>query len=273
MEYEGNTLTVEQITALLDNKLVLAPPKDIQEVKNAIEVYDKLTSFKPYSLPSMLDAHKILMKGLVDRPGQIRNSTVGIVKGSEVIHIAPPADIVRALLNDLFKYVKTDPDILLIKSCVFHYEFEFIHPFTDGNGRMGRLWQTVLLRQYNPAFEFLPVETLIKKRQQEYYAVLDQSDKKGNSALFIEFMLSVINDSLEELLQSQNVSVTAADRIELFRREICNNKFSRADYIRHFKTISPATATRDLRQATESGVLEKFGDGRLTEYKYKNGYS
>jgi len=269
LEIEGNTLTVEQITALLNNKRVLAPMKDIQEVKNAIAAYDELENFKPYSIPSLLAAHKILMAGLVDRPGEFRNSSVGVVKGSDVVHLAPPADIVKALLNDLLQYVKSDPDILLIKSCVFHYEFEFIHPFTDGNGRMGRLWQTVILRQYNPVFEFLPVETLIKKRQQEYYDMFEESNKSGNSTAFVEFMLSVINDSLEELLQSQNVTLTAADRVEIFRDQVGDKKFSRADYIRYFKAISTATATRDLRQATASGVLEKFGDGRLTEYKFQ----
>jgi Fic family protein len=270
LKIEGNTLTVEQITALLEGKRVLAPQKDIVEVKNAIEVYDQLDRFKPYDISSMLAAHKILMNGLVERAGRLRGASVGILKGSEIAHIAPPADIVRPLLGDLLEYVKSDPDILLVKSCVFHYEFEFIHPFTDGNGRMGRLWQTVLLRQYNPVFEFLPVETLIKKRQQEYYDVLERSDKGGNSTLFLEFMLSIINDSLEELLGSQNVNLTAADRVGLFRCEVGDRRFSRSDYIRHFKTISSATATRDLRQATGNGVLEKFGDGRLTEYQYMN---
>lgn len=270
LEIEGNTLTVEQITALLNNKRILAPQKDILEVKNAIEVYDRLESFSPYSIQSMLDAHKLLMAGLVERAGQLRSSSVGIMKGAEITHIAPPADMVKPLLNNLLKYVKTDFDILLIKSCVFHYEFEFIHPFTDGNGRMGRLWQTLFLRQYNPIFEFLPIETLIKKRQQEYYAVLAKSDNRGNSTLFIEFMLSVINDSLEELLMSQNINLTAKDRITLFHEEIGDKKFSRSDYIRHFKSISSATATRDLRQATENGKLSKFGNGRLTTYTYNS---
>ncbi len=217
---------------------------------------------------SMLAAHKILMNGLVDRPRQIRNSAVGVVKGSDVVHLVPSADIVKPLLNDLLRYVKSDPDILLIKSFMFHYEFEFIHPFPEGNGRMGRLWQTVILRQYNPVFEFLPVETLIKARQQEYYDSFEISYKSGNSTHFVEFM-PAINASLVELLQSQNVSLTAVDRIGLFRREIGNERFTRADYIRHFKTISSATTTRDLRQATQNGVLEKFGDSRLTEYQFR----
>lgn len=268
LEIEGNTLTVEQITALLDNKRVLAPEKDITEVRNAIEVYNKLDTFKPYNLESLCSAHKILMSGLVDRPGLLRTSNVGIVKGDQIAHIAPPSERIKPLITDLLKFAKSDKDLMLIKSCVFHYEFEFIHPFTDGNGRMGRLWQTVLLRQYNPVFEFLPIETIIKKRQAEYYDVLGRSDAAGNSTLFIEFMLSVINDSLEELLQGQNVTLSSADRIELFRSIISSEQFSRADYLRHFKDISTATASRDLKQATESGMLTKIGDGRLTVYSY-----
>ena len=209
LEIEGNTLSMDQVTALLDNKRVLAPAKDILEVQNAIKVYEHIADFKPYSLASLCSAHKILMSDLVERPGQLRSSNVGIAKGSLITHVAPPSDMVRPLLNDLLKYVESDKDLLLIKSCVFHYEFEFIHPFVDGNGRMGRLWQTVILRQYNPVFEYVPVESLIKKRQKEYYDVLGKSDSQGNSTLFIEFMLSVIDDSLEELLRGQNINLTA----------------------------------------------------------------
>lgn len=268
LEIEGNTLTVEQITALLDNKRVLAPEKDITEVRNAIEVYDKLDTFKPYNLESLCSAHKILMSGLVDRPGQLRTSNVGIVKGDQIAHIAPPSERIKPLILDLLKFTKSDKDLMLIKSCVFHYEFEFIHPFTDGNGRMGRLWQTVLLSQYNPVFEFLPIETIIKKRQAEYYDALGRSDAAGNSTLFIEFMLSVINDSLEELLQGQNVTLSSADRIGLFHSIIGSEQFSRADYLRQFKDISTATASRDLKQATTAGKITKTGDGRLTVYSY-----
>lgn len=269
LEIEGNTLSLDQVTALLDDKRVLAPAKDILEVRNAIEVYNHMAEFKPYSIESLCFAHNILMDGLIDNAGRLRSSNVGVAKGSEVVHVAPPSDMVRPLLSDLFKYVKTDKDLALIKSCVFHYEFEFIHPFADGNGRMGRLWQTVILRQYNPVFEYLPIETLIKKRQAEYYNVLGASDSKGKSTIFIEFMLSVINDSLEELLQSQNVSLTSTDRIEVFRQQIGNNQFSRADYIRHFKNISTATASRDLKRAVTTQILEKIGDGRMTQYSYK----
>jgi Fic family protein len=268
LEIEGNTMTIEQVTDLIDNKRVLAPRKDIIEVKNAINIYNQLNKFNVYDLKSLCDAHSILMKGLVDQPGKLRATSVGIVKGKDVAHVAPPGIMVRSLMNDLFNYLKKDPDILLIKSCVFHYELEFIHPFTDGNGRMGRLWQTLILKEYSPVFEFLPVETLIKERQQEYYNVLAESDRQGNSTVFIEFMLEIINDALAELLNVQNVILTQKDRILYFRDVIKNNSFSRQDYLRVFKNLSVATASRDLKFATMEGLVEKYGDKRTTKYKF-----
>ena len=169
---EGNTMSVEQITDLFNNKRVLAPKKDIIEVRNAIKVYSKLQEFQTYELSSLLEAHKILMTGLVENSGRLRNSSVGIVKGDKIVHLAPPQKMVYTLMDNLFDYLKNSNDLLLIKSCVFHYELEFIHPFTDGNGRMGRLWQTVILKEYSQVFEFLHIETLIKQQQQEYYNVL-----------------------------------------------------------------------------------------------------
>lgn len=267
LEIEGNTMTVEQITALIDNKRVLAPQKDIQEVKNAILVYDQLGKYKAYSLNSLCQAHKLLMTGLVDNAGELRKANVGIAKGSQITHLAPPPHLVKSQLEELFSYVKHDTDILLIRSCVFHYEFEFIHPFLDGNGRMGRLWQTVLLRQEYPVFDYLPIETLIKKTQTEYYNILSKCDRQGESTLFIEYMLNIINEALEDLLSSQSVNLIGEDRIKLFKDIIKDKSFSRKDYMRHFKNISSATASRDLREATQKKILEKKGDGRLTIYR------
>lgn len=270
LEIEGNTLTVLQITDLLDNKRVLAPQKDIFEVKNAINVYENLNKFKVYEIKSLCSAHKMLMNKLVKNAGNLRNSDVGIVKGNQIAHLAPPGEMVYPLLKDLFSYLKDDEDIILIKSCVFHYEFEFIHPFVDGNGRMGRLWQTMILKEYSPVFEFLPIETIVKEKQQDYYNALGKSDGQGESTLFIEFMLDIINSALEDLLKTQQLSSTNNDRIELFKEVIGNNEFSRQDYMRHNKDISSATASRDLKSAVENGKLIKLGDKRLTKYKYNN---
>jgi Fic family protein len=269
LEIEGNTMTEEQITDLLNNKRVLAPQKDIVEVKNAINVYNQLNKFKVYDLRSLCKAHEILMTGLVENPGKLRQSSVGIIKGSDIAHVAPPGEMVHSLMTDLFKYLKNDDDLVLIKSCVFHYEFEFIHPFIDGNGRIGRLWQTMILKEHSPIFEFLPIETLVKSRQQEYYRVLGRSDKIGSSTPFIEFMLDIIKDALEDLLKVQNITLTGSDRITKFREIIGTQEFSRQDYLRSFKDISQATASRDLKFAVENGTIEKFGDKRTTQYKYK----
>jgi len=268
LEIEGNTLTVEQITDLINNVRVLAPQKDILEVKNAIEVYSKINEFDTYKLKSLCKAHGLLMKGLLDDAGQLRMSSVGILKGEDIAHIAPPGDMVYPLMNDLFEYLKNGDDILLVKSCVFHYGFEFIHPFLDGNGRMGRLWQTMILKEYSSVFEYLPIETLIKERQQDYYNILGKSDNQGNSTSFIEFMLEIINDALEELLSIQNHSVTNMERIQLFKEIVHHDSFSRQDYLRRNKGISSATASRDLKEAVKLEILAKIGDKRLTKYRF-----
>ena len=269
LEIEGNTLTIEQITDLINNKRVLAPQKDIIEVKNAIELYSKLTEFNGYDLDSLCRAHGILMNTLIENAGQFRRSAVGIIKGNNITHVAPPGDIVYALMKDLFDYLKNDKDILLIKSCVFHYEFEFIHPFIDGNGRMGRLWQTVILKDYSPVFEYLPIESIIKERQQDYYDVLGKSDNQGNSKAFIEFMLEIIDIALEDLLKTKNHTLTGTDRISIFKDIIGNELFTRQDYLRHNKDISTATASRDLKEAVDNDFIEKTGEKRLTKYRYK----
>jgi len=269
LEIEGNTLTVDQITDLLDNKRIIAPKKDIVEVKNAISVYNQLNKFKVYELKSLCKAHEILMQDLIENPGKLRTGSVGIAKGSDITHIAPPGEMVYTLMTDLFKYLKNEDDLILIKSCVFHYEFEFIHPFLDGNGRMGRLWQTMILKEHSPVFEFLPIENLIKLKQQEYYNVLGKSDTQGSSTSFIEFMLEIIKDALEELLKVQNINLTNSDRILNFKKIIGTKEFSRQDYLRAFKNISQATASRDLKIAVDDEIIEKKGDKRTTKYRYK----
>lgn len=269
LEIEGNTLSEEQITALLENKRVIAPQKDILEVQNAIKVYDQLSKFNPYRLRDLEKAHSILMKGLIDNAGKLRTSNVGIVKGSKVEHIAPNGSIVMGLMNNLFEYLKKDKELLLIKSCVFHYEFEFIHPFLDGNGRMGRLWQTLILMQQYPVFEYLPVESLIKQKQREYYKKLSESDKKGESTPFIEFMLEIVLESLKDITKNQAITLYTEDRIRLFKEKIGKGKFSRKEYMQSFKNISAPTASRDLKWAVDESILEKYGELRLTEYRFK----
>ena len=266
---EGNTLSEEQITAILENKRVVGPAKDILEVRNAIEVYDKLEDFDPFSEESYLEAHGELMKGLVDNPGRYRTKGVGIVQGDKVAHLAPPRWNVSNLMGQLFDYLANSEDNLLIKSCVFHYEMEFIHPFYDGNGRMGRLWQTIILMQLNPVFEYLPVEQAIKNSQEEYYRVLSESDKAGLSTRFVEYSLEKIKLSLEELVSIRPESMNDKERMTYFIEQFKEKDFSRKDYMKVFPKISGATASRDLQKALENNLLIKVGEKRLTRYKVK----
>ena len=264
---EGNSLSTEQITAMIDNKSVIGPAKDILEVSNAIKVYEELHKLNPYEISSFLHAHKLLMEGLIERPGKFRTGAVGIFKDTQIAHLAPPAERLPFLMKQLFAYLKEDDDPMLIKSCVVHYEIEFIHPFIDGNGRMGRLWQTLALMQEYPIFEYLPFETIIKEQQQTYYRVLGICDKQGQSTLFIEFMLSAIDEALSKIIQTPVKKLTADERMRYFLSTTEDDFFSRKDYLKMFKDISTATASRDLRRAVKQGLIVREGDKRTSRYK------
>lgn len=266
LSIEGNTLTEDQITAILENKRVLGSQKDILEVVNALKVYDKLHTLRFSNEKDYLKAHKILMSGLIENSGKYRSKGVGILKGSKIEHIAPPSENVPYLMRDLFSYLKDNSELSLIKSCVFHYEMEFIHPFMDGNGRMGRLWQTLILMKEFALFEFLPFETLISKNQKKYYQALAQSDKEGHSTKFIVYMLGIIDDSLSELLTNSVQKLTQKDRILIFL-ENTEEEFTRKNYMKKFSEISSATASRDLKTALDMGLIKKFGDKKTSLYK------
>lgn len=266
LKIEGNTLTEDQITALLNKKRVVGPSKDIAEVMNAIELYNQLEKFNYKSQKSFLNAHKLLMRGLISDAGKYRTKGVGIVKGSKVKHLAPPAGNVKALMNDLFAYLKNDEELVLIKSCVFHYEMEFIHPFLDGNGRMGRLWQTLILMERYPLFQFLPFERLISQSQEKYYQALSASDKSGSSTQFIEYILGVIEQSLIELSSVNNRTWSDKERLAYFIKQV-KGAFSRKDYMNVFKDISSATASRDLKKGVELNLLRKKGNKNQTFYE------
>lgn len=268
LQIEGNTLTEEQITALIENKRVIGPEKDVLEVLNAIKLYENLEKYKFYSDKSFLKAHKVLMNGLIQSPGKYRTKGVGIVKGNMVEHVAPPAENVPYLMKDLFEYLKDSEELTLIKSCVFHYEMEFIHPFIDGNGRMGRLWQTLILMSEYPVFEFLPFQTLISQTQNEYYNSLAMCDKLGKSTIFIEYMLGVIDKSLSSLLDYNNRIFKDIDRLEYFIK-LGAKEFTRKDYMNTFKNLSSATASRDLKKGLELKLFESIGFLNKTKYLVK----
>jgi Fic family protein len=269
LQIEGNTLTIDQVTAILENKKVLAPAKDIWEVQNAIRVYDDFAKWNASEQVSFMEAHAMLMDGLIPKPGKLRASSVGITRGVAITHIAPPAQRVKALLNDLFSYLRKDKDPLLIKSCVFHYELEFIHPFSDGNGRMGRLWQNVILAGQYPVFAYLPVESIIKKKQDGYYKALSDSDSAGNSTVFVEYMLGVMNEALDELVLTPRGSLSSEERIHLFIRKYKGDAFTRKEYLQVYKNISAPTASRDLKEGVERNLLEKEGNKNVTKYRIR----
>jgi Fic family protein len=214
---------------------------------------------------SFLKAHFELMNGLIQSAGAYRKQGVGIVKGAKIEHVAPPFENVPHLMKDLFDYLKDSEELTLIKSCVFHYEMEFIHPFLDGNGRMGRLWQTLILMNEYPVFEFLPFETLISQTQDQYYESLALSDKSGTSTIFIEYMLGVIEKSLESLLNYNNRVLKDTDRLEYFLN-LGIKEFNRKDYMNIFKDISSATASRDLKKGIEMKMFKSFGELNKTKY-------
>lgn len=267
---EGNTLSEEQITAIIENKRVIGPEKDIKEVLNALNVYKGMKNFKYESEKDFRKAHELLMTGLIEMPGSYRKKSVGIVKGGQIEHIAPPFDNVPYLMEDLFEYLKTSPELTVIKSCVFHYEMEFIHPFMDGNGRMGRLWQTLILRSEFPVFEFLPFETLIAKNQIAYYDALSASDKEGKSTKFIVYMLGIIDESLDELLTNRPLKMNETERLNSFLSMYYKQEFKRKDYLQQYPDLSSATASRDLKNGVEKGIIEKYGDKKTTYYRQKN---
>jgi Fic family protein len=265
LSIEGNTLSTEQITALLEKKRVIGSEKDIAEVLNAIKTYEQISSLDPYTSKSFLHAHSLLLDGLIPKAGQYRKSGVGIVAGEKITHMAPPAANVPHLMNELFAYLKNEKELTLIKSCVFHYEMEFIHPFLDGNGRMGRLWQTLILMKEYPVFEFIPFENLIHQTQVQYYEALSKSDKAGNSTPFIEYMLGVIDVSLDGLLNTIGNTMTTEDRLKYFS-EVTNKSFTRKDYMLVFKELSTATASRDLKAGVDLNYFQKSGDKKNTVY-------
>ena len=194
---ENNTLSLKQITDIIDGKRVLGAPDEIQEVKNAIEAYHLMPELDAFKEKDLLRAHELMMKDLVRNSGHYRHEGVGVFDGNgNCLHMAPPAERVPMLMGDLFEWVKKTDVHPLVRSCVFHYEFEFIHPFIDGNGRMGRYWQTMLLSRWKGIFAWLPVETIVKEHQQEYYHVIQKCDQAGESTLFVEYMLRCLLDAM-----------------------------------------------------------------------------
>lgn len=269
---EGNTLSEEQITAILEGKPVIGPEKDIREVRNAISAYERIKDFDVLSVKDLLNAHKMLMEGLIPDAGRFRKKSVGILRQDGVSHIAPPAELVPAHMNNLFSFLGPGAEEYhpLVKASAFHYELEFIHPFTDGNGRIGRFWEHALLISWHPVFELLSIEAIIKENQQAYYAALEKSDNIGSCEDFLEFDLAIILETLERFFDNfQAAPVTARERLQLAGKKLKLKPFSRKDYMGVFKILSSATASRDLKHGVDSGILTRTGDRRKALYVFK----
>ena len=270
---EQNTLSLEQVTAVLSGKRVLAPPKDIAEVKNAYEIYDHLAELNPYSIDDLLLAHRTMMQGLVHEAGEFRSRPVGVVDNQgNVLHFGTLPQYVPYLMEELVQWTESSPFPLLIKSCVFHYEFEVIHPFADGNGRIGRLWHTLLLSKWNPLFAGLPIESIIHDHQVEYYAAINQSNAQGEGTAFIEFMLGIIKEALQEAIDEQPTEKPSMQSKEELRWEkiadfLRTNSTIQNSDVQNFLDVSSATASRILNALTKEGKLIKVRNGRYWAYK------
>lgn len=268
---EQNTLSIDQVTAVIAGKRVIAPPKDIAEVKNAYEIYDHLDELNPYSIDSLLFAHSIMMRDLVGESGVFRSKAVGVVDSQgNILHFGTLPRYVPDLTEDLLKWVNNSELPMLIKSCVFHYEFEVIHPFADGNGRIGRLWHTLLLSKWNPLFAWIPVESIIHDRQDKYYQAINESNDKGDSTVFIEFMLSAIKDALLETTDD-NKTINTATNKNTYRWNIISDFLNDNDYImnadvRNLLSVSSATANRILSGFVNDGKLMKIRQGKTWAY-------
>ena len=263
---EGNTLSEGEVLAVLEGKKVVAPLKEIQEVKNAIKTYELYPKLNPFSIQDLLLAHGTMMSGLVDEAGMFRKGGVGVFDGDKPIHIAPPADRVRDLMSDLFGWLENADDHLLIRSCVFHYEFEFIHPFSDGNGRIGRLWQSLILGRLNPIFEHWPVENMVYSNQQAYYQAINRSSDLGDSGPFIDFMLEVILDALIDHQGKSNAEIADEKGLNYQHQRVLG--YLRAD--RHISAariaadldMSPRQIERMLADLKAKGIIRRIGANR-----------
>lgn len=279
---ENNSLSFEQVSDIISGKAVLGNPQEIREVQNAYQAYEVILNYDPYSLPDFLKAHQLLMQGLVKQAGQFRTKDVGIFDGEgKVLHIGARPEFVPRLMQQLFAWAKQDDTPELIKSAVLHYEIEMIHPFSDGNGRMGRLWQSVLLSRWDPLFAWLPIETIVYQHQQDYYAVLRQADKMANSTLFIEFMLDRILETLNRYSLTQvsgnvsekmsgNLSELSQNEQQIYQRLAAYFHSNSHLYSREAQQIigkSPAATRRYLARFVALGLLQAVGTTRARYYQ------
>ena len=259
---ENNTLSIEQVTDVLDGKAVVGLPREIQEVRNAFAAYEQVSKWQPRSQSDLLAAHGLFMKGLVDDAGHYRKGGVGIYSDKGLVHMAPPAKMLSGLMADLVEWLASAPVHPLIASSVFHYEFEFIHPFADGNGRMGRLWQTLILSKWEPILAYLPVESVIRMRQTAYYEALADADRIARATPFIEFMLQALHDAMTEVLIKTSVImsvITSGKTSGKIIDALNKNCFMTIPELAHMIGISTRSIERNLQKLQKDGRLRRIG--------------
>ncbi|MBD5195467.1 MAG: Fic family protein [Bacteroidales bacterium] len=275
---EGNTLSEDEVRDIINGKQVVAPIRQIQEVKNAIRVYDLYSRLNPFSEKDLLKAHSIMMEALTDDAGRYRIGGVGVFGESGLVHLAPPPQRVPELMADLFAWLKKSKDHLLIRSCVFHYEFEFIHPFSDGNGRTGRLWQSLILGRLNPLFEHLPVENMVYANQQEYYNAIAASTSEGQSGPFIDFMLNEILKTLQKNLKEEVPNkipnkVPNKSELSILRLLADNPRLTRIELAEKVG-ISENGVKKIIANMKAAGWIERMGSNKtgywIVQYKLKD---
>ena len=268
-QIEGNPLSLDQVTAVLAGKRVLGKEKDVREILNVNDAYGRLARWNATSRTSLLEAHAVLMQGLVPDAGRLRTSGVGVFRGARLTHLAPPSHLVSHQVDELFRWLRRGEVPVLVAGCIVHYELLFIHPFLDGNGRIARLWQQVVHRQHSPLLQFVPVESIVRDRQRQYYETLRRADGEGHCTAFLEFSLLALADALSEFGQDVRPSKeTTGTRLEAARAHFGRRWFSRRDYLGLHVKLSTATASRDLAFGTAQRKLKTRGEQRLTEYRF-----
>ncbi len=271
---EQNTLSVEQVTAVIEGKTVLGAPHEIQEVLNAFKAYEAMATWQPHRLKDLCSAHGLLLHGLLEDAGRLRSGGAGIYRGEQLVHMAPPPSQLQRLMHDLLAWLQSTDAHPLIASLTFHYEFEFIHPFSDGNGRMGRLWQTLILSRWQPLLAYLPVETVIEQRQEHYYVLLSEADKQSECSAFIEFLLSAIEASLTEAIATEAKATTQKTTLKTTQNQQTMLAFlrshpqaSRKDIAAAINGITESGVKYNLKKLQAAGLLERVGSARTGHWR------
>ncbi len=261
---ENNSLTLDQVTDVIDGKPVFGNPREIQEVKNAFAAYDAMAGMDPISVTDLLRSHGIMMRSILDDAGKFRRGGVGVFSSEGMVHMGPPADRVPVLIGELMEWLRDSDDHPLVKGCVFHYEFEFIHPFSDGNGRMGRMWHTLILSKWRDGMAWVPVESIVREHQQEYYNAIALSTKLGDSGPFIELMLSLISNALKVCMTADDDSarygLNATERRLLSM--IGDGLFKNAEDASLALSVSKRTVERSIRSLREKGLIRRDGSDK-----------